>query len=294
MDLRQLRHVVVLAEAGNFSRAADAVSLTQPALSRSIATLESSLGLRLFDRGRRGVVPTAAGEALVREARLLLAQARGLEQLFTQWRDVEAGEIAFGAGPLIASLILPTLLTRLAEERPGLVAKVSIQDAATLLGQLHEDRISFCLTSAVLVPADPRLDTEIVGHYPLGLYVRKTHPLAGRESVMPADLHAFPVASGGTPASFTPEVAGYEAGFPAATIVCENFHILAELMLGTDAIWISSERLIERLAPDRAVMLRPEGLEPSRAMPVAAVRLRNRTASPAARLLLDWARALLA
>ncbi len=71
IELRLIQHAMALGKARNFARAAGALNLTQPSLSRSIATLERDLGVRLFDRGRTGVEPTVYG-------RVLLAQGQGL------------------------------------------------------------------------------------------------------------------------------------------------------------------------------------------------------------------------
>ena len=76
IDLRQLRHVLALDQYRNFARAASALGLTQPALSRSIQALEKSIGGRLFDRDRTRVEPTPVGERLIAEARPLLAPPR--------------------------------------------------------------------------------------------------------------------------------------------------------------------------------------------------------------------------
>ena len=79
MTVRRLSHVVALAEAGSFARAADRVHLSQPALSRSIQAIEAELGLRLFDRAARGVTITQAGKRIVERARRVLFEAGGDE-----------------------------------------------------------------------------------------------------------------------------------------------------------------------------------------------------------------------
>ena len=87
MNLRRLEQLIALAEEGSFVRAAERTHLSQPALTRSIQHLEHDLGIRLFDRTRQGVVPTAAGQQLVDRARRVLFEVRGL---VTQFRT-EAG-----------------------------------------------------------------------------------------------------------------------------------------------------------------------------------------------------------
>src|SRR5258705_3138759 len=79
ITLRQLEYAVAVAEHGSFNAAARACHVTQPGLSAQIRELESQLGAALFERGRRPVLATAAGEEVVRRARALLADARDLE-----------------------------------------------------------------------------------------------------------------------------------------------------------------------------------------------------------------------
>jgi len=99
LDLRQLRHVLALDRHRNFGRAAEAIGLTQPALSRSLQALEDEIGARLFDRDRSHVAPTAVGERLIERARLLVNQARDIEQDLKQMLGLEVGLLRIGAGP---------------------------------------------------------------------------------------------------------------------------------------------------------------------------------------------------
>src|SRR5213593_1327258 len=100
MDLTRLRHIVAVADTGSFSRAAEDVRITQPALSRSIATFEQQYGVRLFDRGRGGVSSTPAGSLVIEQARSMLSAATDLERSMRLFGKGEAGRVAFGLGPL--------------------------------------------------------------------------------------------------------------------------------------------------------------------------------------------------
>src|SRR5881397_3804305 len=109
MDLVKLRHIVAISDTGSFSRAAEDQHITQPALSRSIASFEARYGVRLFDRGRGGVLPTPAGTFVIEQARGLLRGAGELERNLLLYERGAAGSVSFGLGQLMASLILPRL-----------------------------------------------------------------------------------------------------------------------------------------------------------------------------------------
>jgi DNA-binding transcriptional LysR family regulator len=98
LDLRLLHHALTLTRHRNFARAAEALHLTQPALSRSIAGLEAALGEKLFDRTRQGVAPTSFGQMLLARAQALVDDAAELERDFTLLRGLQIGELRVGAG----------------------------------------------------------------------------------------------------------------------------------------------------------------------------------------------------
>ena len=92
-NLQQLRHFLALTEHGNFARAAEAVNLSQPALSRSIQALEASLDCRLLDRHSRGISLTVHGQLVLEHAQRLLAGSRALENAVVQLANLETGPI---------------------------------------------------------------------------------------------------------------------------------------------------------------------------------------------------------
>lgn len=285
-DLRHLRHINVLAEAGNFSRASEIIGITQPALSRSVAGLEAGLGFALFDRTPAGVVPTTMGATFLADARKLLLQASQLE---TDTRALAAGDggvLSFGLGPLLASLVLPDLLVFLADRFPRLRVLPMTASASEMMAALTERRIEMCLlaegSSQTL-----GIRTERVGFITAALMVRAGHPLAGKRTLRWNDLAGFPLATGSYDGR---TVDGDE---PRATIVCENFHILRETVLGSDAIWLSSPALTPPGAPPSLVELDVVDYPP-RHCEVLLARMVQRTPSRAGQEVETAIRSLLA
>jgi DNA-binding transcriptional LysR family regulator len=118
MELRHLRYFMTVAETGSLSRAAEKLFIAQPPLSVQIRQLEEELGLPLFVRHPKGVKLTAAGEALVPEARHLLDRAGRLKTL-VQGAEVSS-HLVLGYVPSASSTVLPALLGRLKMDAPGL------------------------------------------------------------------------------------------------------------------------------------------------------------------------------
>jgi len=238
-DLRQLRHVVTVAQLRSFSRAAGMLNITQPALSRSIAQFEAECGVRLFDRNRRGLTETFLGAGIIAEAQGLLAHAERFDLSMRRRIDAQSGSIALGAGPLAAELILPGLLSRFARERPAVQIETVIDAASALFVQLQRGRIELCIVSRLVVPPDIDLVVRPTADVRLAFLVRTGHPLAGRAGLSIADLAAYPIATGSKGNDIFFQSDGGLCA-PATTITCENFTILEKVTRTSDAIWLSS------------------------------------------------------
>src|SRR5688500_18807169 len=102
MDLRQLHYFVSIVDAGSFSRAAAALNLAQPSLSRQVALLETDLGQRLLTRTGRGVAPTEAGEALLVHARAMLDIAQRARDELRELHASPGGRVVVGLPPRVA------------------------------------------------------------------------------------------------------------------------------------------------------------------------------------------------
>src|SRR6185312_2315010 len=110
---RQLQYAVAVAEARSFSQAAVLCGVSQPSLSAQLAQLEDALGVRLFERDRRRVLTTAAGEALVVRARRILAETDDLVGAARRLGDPLTGTLRIGVIPTISPYLLPTVVRAL-------------------------------------------------------------------------------------------------------------------------------------------------------------------------------------
>ncbi len=287
IDLTRLRHIVAIARRRSFSRAAEELNITQPALSRSIASFEQRFDLKLFDRSRAGVVPTALGTLAIAEAENVLRAARDLDLNLRLYAKGEAGKVSIGLGPLMGSMLLPSLGRHLMATRPGLQLRFSIRTVDQLLADLLEDEIELMVGNSWSISALAGLDISTIGSVEISLIARSGHPLASQSGLTLADLQCFPVAS----ASALP-VAGLAGA--AGAIICDNFHILRELVLESDAIWISSTAFAARdIDEGEMTRLEPVDFEPIIST-VSLVRRAGRTMSPAAVAITDHIEFLLA
>ena len=190
MELRQLRHFVAVAEAGSISRAAKAVFLTQPALSRQIRALEDELGLCLLERGAHSVRLTAAGAAMLPEARALLRQADDLLQ-----RVISAGRnvhLRVGYAPSLASGLLAAAVASFTQAHRG--ARVELADLST--AEMLEGLANRTLDVVVTVAgtSDPHdLQWTPLVRSPWQLAVNANHHLTNNSHLTPADAASQPL-----------------------------------------------------------------------------------------------------
>lgn len=287
MELTRLRHILAVARTGSFSRAAEQERITQPALSRSIAAFEQRHGVVLFDRGRGGTHPTPAGSMVIEQARRLIAASGDLERSLRLYGTGEAGRVAFGVGPMLASLLLPELGRTLLQTRPGLQILTTIRTPEQLLPELLNDRIEMIIGNSWQVSDVPGTEKRDIAKLKLSAIVRAGHPLTARSGLAAVDLAAFPAASA---VELSPGGSGGQAG----SFVCDNFHILRDTVLRTDCVWLSSPAFVAReLADGELVELAVSDLTAIETE-ICIVARRGRTRSPAGIAVANEVQAMLA
>lgn len=274
MELTRLRHILAVARTGSFSRAAEEERITQPALSRSVAAFEQRHGVLLFDRGRGGVHPTPAGTLVIERARNLLSASIDLERSLRLYGTGEAGRVALGIGPLMASLLLPGLTETLLSDRPGLQISTIVRTPDQLLPDLLGDRIEMIVGHSWQMSNAPGTETRELASLPLATLVRTDHPLAGRDEITAADLAEFPVAS-------AVEMPG-SLGEAGGAFICDNYHVLRDTVLRTNCVWLSSAAFVSaELTAGKLVRLNITGAEAENTQISLIVR-KGRSQSPAA------------
>ena len=132
MTLTELKYVVAVAEARHFGRAAERCFVSQPSLSASVKNLEEELGVRLFERGRRGVLVTDAGEQIVAQARRALEEADRVKSVARQGRDPLQGVLRLGIIHTVAPYLLPELVGELRRAAPAMPLDVEENTTAAL------------------------------------------------------------------------------------------------------------------------------------------------------------------
>ena len=285
MDIKRLIHFIALAEEGRFSRAAARVHLSQAAFSRSIAQLESQMGLRLFDRGANGAAPTPAGDVVLERARKLVFDSRCLQRDIELVKTGDVGEISVGAAPIPAAVLVPDMLCQLRLQSPQLVTRVQMGSLPRLLMQLDDQEVDFCLGDPRLMAKSSRYEMVPVGKLLGGLYCRRGHPLSRKRNLKNQDLALYGIALISIPQTMRDAIAA-DFGFTMAAdlpvaVECDDISTLLHLVTQTDVLCM----LPHAIARHALKPLHQLDVANSRApyADVYAIWLKGRTLSPSAR-----------
>lgn len=251
MTLVQLRHLLSLAQTGSFSRSAEALFLTQPALSRSIRALEDELGQALFDRvGRRSEL-TPVGREVVARARLLVGAADDLRDSGAQLARGDAGSLRIGLGSGPGALLMTPLLMHMARHHPRLRLDIARGSTELLARGLRERTIDALVVDARSLAPAPDLRVSDTYEMRGAFLCRHGHPLRRRRGGLSFDkLQAYPMAS--TPLSDEVACVLVERYGPDAhpercvTLRCEEIPSLVELTRKTDTVLIA----VRAVGPD--------------------------------------------
>ena len=204
MDLRKLKHVVALAETLSFSKAAQRVHIGQSAFSKSIASFEQSIGVRIFERTTNSVTVTALGQGVVKEAIRLLSETRNFEKTITGLKAGDLGSVSVGSGPYPARMFLEHCARQFHIDFPKVALTIRIDFWENLLRQLYRSELDYFIADIRNLDIADRLQVTPIGGLTLAVYCDRNHPLVvddPERCVKPHELLPYTFASVSLPTS---------------------------------------------------------------------------------------------
>lgn len=292
MNLNYLETFVAVANHQSFSRAARALNLTQPAVSKHIAILEAAYGARLISRSSRRVELTEAGQALYRYATEILdLMARAARDVSSFGKTIK-GHLHIGASTIPGQYVLPAVLKEFGRRYPAVTIHLDITNTGSVVRQLLQETVQ---VGAVGAPVDhPRIAALPFGADELVLILPADHPLAAMGEI-PAELLAGERVLWREPRSGTRHEVEHllaEAGIdPASFIRAGEFGsteaIIAAVEAGLGLSFVSRWAAEKALRGGKAVMASIAGIPLTRQLYL--IYLRDRILSPAAQAFLNVA-----
>ncbi len=191
IETRLFHYFLAIERAGNFTRAAEQLFVTQSTLSKQMQDLENQLGKQLFIRGKRQVSLTEEGQFFKEKAQEILQLVDQTEMALKQTDSILAGDLFIGAAEVPSMEIIAQQLATLQKEQPQLPIHIHSGDAGQILHRIKTGVVDVGLL------LNPPMLTELNYHklpftHPFGLYVPKDHPLADEKVVRPEKLGNLP------------------------------------------------------------------------------------------------------
>ncbi|QCP52837.1 pca operon transcription factor PcaQ [Trinickia violacea] len=299
VKFRHLQCFLAVAQFGGVQKAAESLSITQPAVSKTVAELEEILGVKLFERGRHGAAITREGQLFVPHASACVSALRQGVDLLTREGGGAPASLEIGMLPTIAPALVPPVLARFAKDWPQVVVRLVTSSNAELLERLKAGTIEFAIGRL----ADPEkmigLNFEQLFNEPLAVVVRAGHPLAA-SAASPAALPAalsehFPVVLppfGTLIRQSAESLLTMSGAAPLASFVeVLSVSVGRALALENDALWFVPLSAVERDLDDGALVRLPlpyAGTEE----PVGLIRRTDSEPTPVARTLIEAVRAV--
>ncbi|MEA2949798.1 MAG: hypothetical protein QOI40_5128 [Alphaproteobacteria bacterium] len=293
LKLRDLDILTTLIDAGTMGKAASRLNISQPAVSKAVAELEAALGVRLVDRGRRGITPTPFGLALKKRSVAIFNDLRQGVQDIDFLSDPTTGEIRIGTTDPIMVAIASPVIDLLSRKYPRMFFHVVTGDTATLYRDVMERNIELAICR-MIGPLPDELAADILFHDAFAVMTSAKNPLTRRRKLTLAELANEPWTLYPSDSFFGTVVAqafranGHEP--PRLTVTTLSFSAQMELLATGRFLTVLPSFMLRVPSPNLPLKALPVAL-PNARMPIGIITLKNRTLTPLAQLFIDTVRA---
>lgn len=283
ISLRQLRIFEAVARHSSFSRAAEEMHLTQPAVSMQVRSLEESAGLPLTEQIGKKIRLTAAGEEIARLAQRIDQQVRETEDALAGMKGATGGHLQIGVVST-AKYFAPALLAEFGRRNPGIDLRLSVSNRSAIVRQLSENQIDLAIMGAP--PREFDTEAEVFADHPLVFIAAPTHPLARRKSLDCAALSGETLlireSGSGTRSALERYLEEQGTGFARQIEMASNETIKQAVMANMGIAFISAHTIGLELSVGRLAVLKVAGTPLMRQWRV--VHRRDKRLLPAAEL----------
>jgi DNA-binding transcriptional LysR family regulator len=286
MKLHLLRIFTVVAEQMSFSRAAEALYISQPAVSKAVRELEQQVGVPLFDRGAGKLRLTEAGHLLAERGRVILSVEESAEEDLQALRGLHQGVLRIGSSTTIAAYLLPRVIATYLRSHPNIDLRLTIKNTARIVQLLLDYQIDVALVEGPV--ADERIECEAWRPDELVVIAAPDYPLARQAAAGPLPISAlagqlFLIREPGSGTREVAEAALAERGIQwERTVELGSTEAIKEAVAaGLGLAIVSRAAVVDQLKLRKLVILHFEGLDIRRTL--TRIRLSGRTPSAAAR-----------
>lgn len=233
MDIRSLTQVLAIRKHGSFAKAADALGVSQPNLSKTVARLEDQLKLKLFDRTAKGSALTPIGELIADRAEAVISETRDLARDAALLAGGETGVVRIGCTTGLQATLLTPLLGRIVSKHPDLRVHAEAGASARLIPLLASRDLDVVFTGSMPVSSAHVIETVIEA--PSIFLASPSHPLAGERNISTARLAQFKCGGSHSPGSTNARLLGLESE-KLGMYTASHYEFLLPLVLRGEAV----------------------------------------------------------
>jgi DNA-binding transcriptional LysR family regulator len=293
IKLRDLHVLMTTVQVGSMGKAALRLNTTQPNISRSIGDLERALGVRLLERHRQGIEPTACGQALLDCGAAVFDDLRLGAKKIEFLTDPTAGEVRIGCHPFLAASFVSAVIDRVSRHYPRIVFRLAVAEAETLQRELGDRKVDFLITRRWVPIADERLRFESLFNESFVIVAGAQNPWVRRRKIALAELvnemWVLPPPESGFGLAVMEAFRSCGLGYPRTIVEAVPPEVRINLLktrhfltiFPTSALRFPTNRPELRVLPVELPIAR---------VPNGIVTLKNRALSPVAQLFVESAR----
>lgn len=295
LKMRELRVLLTVIEHGSFRKAATALHITQPAVTKAIADLETMLGVKLFDRNAAGAEPTIYGQSFARHAGAIFGEMRSAAEELDIISSGAKGTLHIGAVPMPASGILPVAIKRMLVEHPSILVSVVEGSEAVLAEGLRRRELDIVLSRLALFGGGEDLRFEALFEDSLCVLAAKDHPLAKRRRLTWDELLTNSWVMPPEDSFFSHHIhrvlnkRGFEV--PRVAVKSISIHIMYGMLVHAGMLTFATQSQFA-FSPMKNVLVQLPIVLPPVTASIGAVSLRARQQNPLAEKLIAHVRAL--
>ena len=292
LSTRELRIFLAVAHSKSMAKAAKAVGTSQPAISKAVADMEHTLGVRLLDRSTQGVKPTQCGHALVKCSIAVFKELKqGIKEIgFVA--DPTAGELRIGCPDAVATGLVQAVVDRLLSNYPRITFHI---EGESLARQLRDRNVEIVVGRKWGTVDDPDLDSEILYEDPAVVVAGLSNPWTRRRKIRLGDLvnesWVMPKSDSTLWSSLIEAFRASGLEPPRATVTAASIHVRMSLLGTGRFLSLRPQSAVRFQGANPLLKALPVEL-PTTSHPVAIMTLKNRTLSPLARLFIEHTRAV--
>ncbi len=294
LNTRQLRYVQGLAEHRNFARAAKTMGISQPALSRSIQKLEENLGVKLFERNKKGAFLTEAGQIVLKHARLITGSTTAMKNELDRYHGLMFGSLNIGTGSYAGTALLPRAIAQFNQLYPDIYISATIIDWIDLTDKIMLNDLDFVVMESSEVERSSNIEFIELNRQQVYFYARVEHPLFKQKNLSILDLVDYPFMMPVMPQRvkglftklFNKDPDGRSPDLSLKRIFVGDQTVIKQTIARSNAIGVGTVGMLEAEMDQSILKILPFFI-PKMTMHADIIRRKGLSASPAATAFID-------